>query len=121
MEAPTSILPAMISRTVPRCFVTPLYANAVFLSVVVDINPNSTARHRVCSAEIQLSYYFYNCNIIVSLSRLLLLLSLHTSSQVRKYTFTRILPAPYLVEDEQQQQLPKIQRGSMQKTIVVMI
>ena len=43
MEAPTSTRPAVISRTVPRFFVTPLYAKAVALSVVVDIRPYSTA------------------------------------------------------------------------------
>jgi hypothetical protein len=43
MDAPTSMRPAAISRTVPRCLATPLYAKAVPLSVVVDIRPYSTA------------------------------------------------------------------------------
>ena len=44
MDAPTSTCPAVISSTVPRFLVTPLYAKAVRLSVVVDISPNSTVR-----------------------------------------------------------------------------
>ncbi len=43
MEAPLSTSPAAISSTVPRFLATPLYAEAVVRSVVVDMSPNSTA------------------------------------------------------------------------------
>mmetsp|Transcript_4396 Transcript_4396/g.12966 ORF Transcript_4396/g.12966 Transcript_4396/m.12966 type:complete len:208 (+) Transcript_4396:1500-2123(+) len=42
MLAPTSILPARISKMVPRWSRAPLYDRAVSRSVVIDSNPNST-------------------------------------------------------------------------------
>jgi hypothetical protein len=43
IDAPRSTRPTVISNIVPRFLDTPLYVKAVFLSVVVDISPNSTA------------------------------------------------------------------------------
>ncbi len=46
-DAPTSMRPAEISKTVPRSMVTPLYSHAVFFAVVVDMRPYSTAHVRI--------------------------------------------------------------------------